>query len=47
MSYVLEAALGDEPPVDASQDEKNVYLSKTYDYNLVQSGMLYSMEAEL
>src|SRR3954469_1609809 len=47
MAYVLEAALGDEPPADASQDEKNVYLSKTDDYNLVQSGMLYSLEAEL
>src|SRR3954468_10418907 len=47
MAYVLEAALGDEPLADASQDEKNVYLSKTEDYNLVQSGMLYSMEAEL
>src|SRR3954463_13174645 len=47
MAYVLEAALGDEPPTNASQDEKNVYLSKTDDYNLVQSGMLYSREAEL
>src|SRR3954471_24675913 len=47
MAYVLVAALGDEPPADASQDEKNVYLSKTDGYNLVQSGMLYSMEAEL
>ena len=47
MAYVLEAVLGDAAPADSSQDEKNVYLSKTYDYNLVQSGMLYSMEAEL
>src|ERR1041385_5019319 len=47
MAYVLKAAVGDEPPADASQDEKNVYLSKTDDYNLVHSGMLYSMEAEL
>src|ERR1041385_4474114 len=47
IAYVLEAALGDEPPADASQYEKNVYLSKTDDYNLVQSGMLYSIEAEL
>src|SRR3954464_5698085 len=47
MAYVLEAALGDTPADDASQDEKNVYLSKTDEYNLVQSGMLYSMEAEL
>src|SRR3954467_6748414 len=47
MAYILEATIGDAPPADASQDEKNVYLSKTDDYNLVQSGMLYSMEAEL
>src|SRR4051812_44250939 len=47
MAYVLEAALGDALADDASQDEKNVYLSKTDDYNLVQSGMLYSMESEL
>src|SRR4051812_10603979 len=47
MAYVLEAALGDAPPEDASRDEKNVYLSQTDDYNLVQSGMLYSMEAEV
>src|SRR4051812_44371130 len=47
MAYVLEAAIGDEPLADASQDEKNVYLSMTYGYNLVQSGMLYSMEVEL
>src|ERR1041385_1533324 len=33
--------------MNKSQDEKNVYLSRTDDYNLVQSGMLYSMEAEL
>src|SRR3954465_1675044 len=47
MAYVLEDALGDAPSDNASQDEKNVYLSRTDDYNLVQSGMLYSMEAEL
>src|SRR3954463_15581508 len=47
MAYILEAALGDAPADDASQDEKNVYLSKTDDYNLVQSGMLYSMDDEL
>ena len=47
MAYVLEAVIGDAPPADASQDERNVYLSKQDDYNLVQSGMLYSMEAEL
>src|ERR1044072_6838165 len=47
MAYVLEDALGDAPADDASQDEKNVYLSRTDDYDLVQSRMLYSMEAEL
>src|SRR4051812_21615763 len=47
MTYVLEAALGDAPAEDASTDKKNVYLSRDDDYNLVQSGMLYSMEAEL
>src|SRR3954471_17590873 len=47
MAYVLEDALGDAPADDASQDEKNVYLSRTDDYNLVRSGMLYSTEAEL
>src|SRR3954466_14553717 len=47
MAYVLEATLGDAPAEDASQDEKNVYFSRSDDYNLVQSGMLYSMEAEL
>ena len=47
MAYVLEAAIGNAPPAVASQDERNVYLSKSDDYNLVQSGMLYSMEAKL
>src|SRR3954470_3374460 len=47
MAYILEGALGDAPGDDASRDEKNVYLSKTDDYNLVQSGMIYSMEPEL
>src|SRR3954468_23133179 len=47
MAYILEAALGDAPAEDASQDEKNVYPSRADDYNLVQSGMLYSMKAEL
>src|SRR3954462_6467022 len=47
MAYVLQAALGDAPQADATQDEKKIYLSKSDDYNLVQSGMLYSMEAEL
>src|SRR3954463_13144791 len=47
MAYVLDSALGDAPAEDAIQDEKNVYLSRADDYNLVQSGMIYSMQAEL
>ena len=47
MAYVLEASLGDAPAEDATQGETNVYLTKLDDYSLVQSGMLYAMEAEL
>ena len=47
MAYVLDAALGDAPPTDATQAVKNVYLTKSDDYSLVQSGLLYAMEAEL
>ena len=47
MAYVLEAALGNAPPADASQDERNVYLSKSDDSSLVQKSMLYAMEADL
>ena len=47
LTYVLEAALGDAPRATATQDEKNVYLTKSEDSALVQSGMLYAMEAEL
>ena len=47
MSYVLEVALGDKPADDAPQDVRNVYQTKTNDSSLVQSGMLYAMEAEL
>ena len=47
MSYVLENALGDKPADDAPQDVRNVYQTKADDSSLVQSGMLYAMEAEL
>ena len=47
LSYVLEVALGDAPPATASDDEKNVYLTKSDDSALVKSGMLYAMEADL
>ena len=47
MAYVLDAALGDAPLADATPAVKNVYLTKSDDHSLVQSGMLYSMEPEL
>src|SRR4051812_4368547 len=34
MAYVLEIAIDDAPPVDASQENRNVYLSKLDDYTL-------------
>ena len=47
MSYVLDAALGAAPAAAASQADKNVYLTKSDDSSIVQSGMLYAMEDEL
>ena len=47
MSYVLDAAIGDPPADDASQDEKNIHQTKLDDDSIVRSGMLYAMEAEL
>ena len=47
MIYVLEAPLGVEPEATASQDDKNVYQSRVDDFSIVQSGMMYAMEADL
>ena len=47
MIYVLEAPLGVEPAATASRDDKNVYQSRIDDFSIVQSGMLYAMEADL
>src|SRR4051794_12557525 len=47
MSYVLDTVIGDAPAADASKEEKNVHQSKLDDESIVQSGMLYAMEAEL
>ena len=47
MGYVLEAAIGNAPATTATDDEKRVYQSKADDSALVQSGMLYAMEANL
>ena len=47
MGYVLEAAVGNRPAVDAPEAERNVYQTKLDDSSLVQSGMLYAMEPDL
>ena len=47
MSNVLEVAIGDKPADTAFEDDKRVYQSKADDSSLVQSGMLYAMEANL
>jgi hypothetical protein len=44
---VLEAALGNPPAEDAPDEEKNVFLTRKEDHNLVHCGILYGLEPEL
>src|SRR3954470_24653374 len=45
--YVLEAPLGPRPLDDSPDEEKNVYLTRQEDHNLVHCGILYGLEPEL
>ena len=45
--YVLEAPLGPPPAPDAPDEEKNVYVTREEDRNLVHCGILYGLEPEL
>ncbi|KAI4983421.1 hypothetical protein ZWY2020_023913 [Hordeum vulgare] len=45
--YVLNAALGDEPPATADQDVKNAWLACKEDYSVVQCAVLYGLEPGL
>jgi hypothetical protein len=47
MGYILDAAIGETPKGDASNDQKNVYQTKVDDSSLVQSGMIYAMKSDL
>jgi hypothetical protein len=47
MGYVLDAAVGDAPKLDAPKDEQAVYQTKVEDAAFVQSGMLFAMESDL
>ena len=46
-NYVLDAALGDEPPATADQDVKNAWLTRKDDYSVVQCAVLYGLEPGL
>ena len=46
-SYVLDKPLGDAPAEDATEDDKNVYGSRSDDYIIVRCGILQSLEADL
>jgi hypothetical protein len=43
MRYVLDAAMGATPKLDASKDDQAVYQTKVDDASFVQSGMLFTM----
>src|SRR5215216_4982629 len=45
--YVLEASLGPPPAPDAPDEEKNVYITRQEDHNLVHCGILYGLEPKL
>ena len=45
--YVLEAPLGDQPADDASEEDKNVFLTQQEDHSIVHCGILYGLEPEL
>ena len=45
--YVLNAALGDEPPATTDQDVKNAWLTRKEDYSVVQCAVLYGLELGL
>ena len=46
-NYVLDAALGDEPPATSDQDVLNAWQSRKEDYSVVQCAVLYGLEPGL
>jgi hypothetical protein len=44
---VIEAPLGNPPAEDASDEEKNVFLTRKEDHRFVHCGTLYGLEPEL
>ena len=47
LTYVLDAPLGDPPAADATDEVKNVYLTRKNQYSSVQCAILYGFESEL
>ena len=45
--YVIDTPLGPPPAPDAPDEEKNVYITRQEDHNLVHCGILYGLEPEL
>ena len=45
--YVLNALLGDAPATTVSEEVRNVFLTRKNDYEVVQAGILFGLEAEL
>src|SRR3954462_14639756 len=47
LTYVLDAPLGDPPAADATDEVKNVLLTRKNQYSIVQCDILYGLESEL
>src|SRR3954470_14974048 len=47
LTYVLDAPLGDPPAADATDEVKNVFLTRKNRYSIVQCVILYGLESEL
>ena len=43
---MLDAPLGDQPANDASEEDKNVYLTQQEDHSVVHCGILYGLEPQ-
>src|SRR5215216_7753952 len=47
LTYVPDAPLGDPPAATATDELKNVYLTRKNQYSIVQCAILYGLESEL
>src|SRR3954470_21870536 len=47
LTYVLDAPLGDPPAADATNEVKNVFLTRKNQYSTVQCAIFYGLESEL